>query len=377
MSHKRKQNKPVTRTRVHEPSEPESDDDLPWYYRAWLFLRFPALAVAVIVGALIWLTSENPDRLFQEAQAVMSKDPAQAEQLLERCLTARPNFPEAQLLRCRLLGILGHWDAAQGMFLMIKNSRELSGPALLDLARHAMAAGQFPLAGLAAMSARGKDSSRIASLELLQQLALQQGLVDQAYALSRELSELTPDDYRNALSAETNSREQQRLRVELARKLISQGDLAAAREAIQPCLDEQAPSTDVRLVEASIERLEGRTAKALQILDPILAEHPKLVQALFLRGLSYFDEGRWQPARDDLVEVTRLQPRQDEAFFKLGQVYQRMGDVEKAEAMLAISRKRTEDTEELAKLFAEMSQGPLDDAKTQRYRQLIRERAER
>lgn len=377
MSHKRKQYKPVSRTRVQETSEPESVEDLPWYYRAWMLLRFPALAVLVIAVALIWLTSENPERLFQEAQAVMSKDPAQAEELLERCLTARPNFPQAQLLRCRLLGSLGHWDAAQGMFLMIRNPHELPGPALLDLARHARAAGQFPLAGLAAMSAHGQDSSHIASLELLQELSLLQGKVDQAYALGRELTDLTPDDYRNALKAETNPREQQRLRGELARKLISQGDLAAAREAIQPCLDEQAPSTDVRLVEASIERLEGRTAQALQILDPILAEHPKLAQALFLRGLSYFDEGRWEPARDDLLEVTRLQPRLDEAFFKLGQVYQRLGDVEKAEAMLAITRQRTADAEELASLFAELSQGPLDVDKEQRYRQLIRKRAER
>jgi Tfp pilus assembly protein PilF len=364
-------------------------------HRPWFGLRACALLAAGGVLAVIWLTSENPHQLLQEAKNAIGKNPAQAEQLLERCLAARPDFPEAQLLRCRVLGTLGYWEEAYGMFHMIKRPNELTGTALLEFARQAKDAGQLSLAQVVAEAACRWELSRIPATQMLLEVCLQQGLQDRAIEASRELTKLTPDEplpwqvmaviyqdqkqsakavesYRMALCRQKNVREQHQIRVHLAQCLLDQGDIAAARETILPLLSQSASSTDALLLEATVLRFEGRTAEAIETVQLIFERHANLVPAIYLRGLLYFDDGRFEAARDDLVKVTQLDPRRGEAHYKLAQTYQRLGNTAEMEAELMISQKITDDVAELGVLKYRISQGAKDETTLQRFRQLSR-----
>ena len=144
------------RNRENETCGTPVQTPVSWGRRIWLGLRFPALLAVggVLVVIWIWLTSENPNQLLQEAKVVVAKNPVLAEQLLEKCLAVRPDFPEAQLLRCRVLGGLGYWEEAYGMFQLIKRPASLPGPALLEFARQARGARQYSLAHVVGNAAR-------------------------------------------------------------------------------------------------------------------------------------------------------------------------------------------------------------------------------
>jgi tetratricopeptide (TPR) repeat protein len=347
------------------------------------------------VAAAVWLFGDNPDRLFQEAREIAGKDPAQADRLLERCLDARLDFPEAQLLRCRVLGSLGQWDEAYGLFSLIKRPQELPGPELLEFARQARSAGQLSLCHDVAESARRPGPSLIPATQLLLAVCIQQRQEDRAFDLARELTSLIPDEplpwqvmavylqdrersseavvaYRAALQRQTNTREQEKLRITLGELLIEAGDIAGTREVIAPLLKVAQPETDALLLEVAALRFEGRSEDAFQIVARILKTNPKLSQALYLRGLLYFDNGQFEAARDDLVQVTRLDPNHKEAHYKLSQTWQRLGDAARAAEELAISRKLTEAARELGRLKYQISRGAKDDATLERYRELTR-----
>ena len=367
---------------------------------SWFSRELPKKCLAMLLAAgcgvvAMWLLADHPNRLFEEANIIAANDPVQADRLLERCLAARPDFPKAQLLRCRVLGKLGFWDEAYGMFSLIKRPEDLPGMTLLEFAGQARSAGRLPLSQAVAESARRPGPSLIPATQLLLSVCVQQGLEDRAFELARDLTSLTPDEplpwqvmavyyqdrkysseaidaFRAALQRQTNIRENQKLRIQLCGLLLVSGDIAGGRAAIQPLLDEPQPSTDALLLEASVLRYEGRTGDALQAVTRLLAENPKLDRAIFLRGLLFFDDGQFEAARDDLVMVTELDPNHKEAHYKLAQIHQRLGNAEQAEVELAISRNLTAASQELRRLEFRISRGAKDDATLRRYRELTR-----
>jgi tetratricopeptide (TPR) repeat protein len=334
-------------------------------YRLWLRIRLPALIVAVCLGAVYWLTSDNPRQLLAEARQVGDTNPVLADQLLERCLAARPNFPEAQLYRCRMLGRLGYWDEAYGLYSTIKQPGKLPGIDLLEFARQAFAAQQVNLGRQAADDARRQDSTRVAALQLLLQGSIQRRQPERVLEFSQQLTALTPDDprpwellasyyrshgeplkaveaYRAAYRLQSNDQERARLCVALGGLLLSLGDTAGTREVLSSLRMDTEPSPDYLLLEANLLRAEGKTAEALSTIQIALEKKPQMTMALYTRGLLNFDEGQLDAARSDLETVVKKEPSLKEAHFKLSQVYQRLGDAERAASELEISRKLTD-----------------------------------
>ncbi len=398
MSEGPKSNGVPARNRERETRSPPVQAPVPWGRHIWLGLRIPALlAVGVVFIVIwIWLTSENPNQLLEEAKNVVAKNPVLAEQLLEKCLAVRPDFPEAQLLRCRVLGGLGYWEEAYGMFQLIKRPESLPGSALLEFARQARNARQFSLAHVVGDAARQADASSIAAMRLLLEVCLQQGMQNQSLELSRALTTLSPDDflpwqamaqiyqdqnqpakaaeaYRNTLRCQPDLQEQQQIRVQMTRMLMELGEIAGARETITPLLDHGSPSTEVRLLEATVLRFEGNTQEAVQVVQRILDGQPDLVPAIYLRGLIAFDIGRLDIARDDFLKVIQLDPHRSEAHYNLAQTYQRRGDTAQAAEALLLAKKQSDDAAELGTLKYRMSHGATDAATHQRFRELSRE----
>ncbi len=386
------------RNRENETCDTPVQTPVSWGRRIWFGLRFPALlAVGVILVVIwIWLTSENPNQLLQEAKDVVAKNPVLAEQLLEKCLAVRPDFPEAQLLRCRVLGGLGYWEEAYGMFQLIKRPASLPGPALMEFTRQALSARQYSLAHVVGNAARQADSSSIASTRLLLEVCLQQGLQNQSLELSRALTTLSPEDsfpwqamariyqdqdqpakaaeaYRNTLRCQLDLHEQQQIRIQLTRMQMELGEISGARETITTLLDHGSPTTEVRLLEATVLRYEGNTQEAVQAVQRILDEQPSLVPAIYLRGLIFFDMGRLEVARDDFLRVIQLEPRRGEAHYNLAQTYQRLGETEHAREALLLAKKLGDDAAGLRAIKYRISQGAKDAATLQRFRELSRE----
>jgi tetratricopeptide (TPR) repeat protein len=396
MSDAKRRNASGSRRLNGESAKPSASRHNRSLRRTWVTIRFPVVSVVVLIVIFIWFTNESSNRLLRQAQGVAEADPVEAERLLERCLGGRPNFPEAQLLRCQVLGRLGYWDEAQGLFHLIKRPHQLSGTELLQFSRQALNAGRSSLAQSIAEVAVGEDSSQIEATQLLLQIAVQQGRQEESLELSLKLASHTPNDplpwqvmakvyqdrrqspeaisaYRKALKFQQKPDEQFRIQISLAHLLLEQGELSAARETIRPLLERPSPSYDAKLLEANILRVEGRIAEAITLTEHILEENPNRTSAIFLRGLLYSDDGRLEAARDDLKKVVLRHPSQGEAYFKLAQIYQRLGDSAQAELMLKRSHRLVEDTAELGRLTFELASGPLDDVKAQRYQQLSRE----
>lgn len=362
--------------------------------------RLIGLLAIGTVFVLVWFTRESPSQFLQEAKDVAEKDPKKAERLLEKCLVVRPDFPEAQLLRCRVLGSLGYWEEAFGMFKLIKQPGALSGQLLLEFARHALNARQYSLAYVVSDVVRQADSTSSASIRLMLDVCLQQDMQAKSLELSRLLASLTPNDYfpwmvmariyqdqnepakavdayLNALRCQPDLREQHQIRIKLVRVHLEIGEFALAREAIMPLLKEVQVSHEARLLDATILRYEGGFRDAVKAVQRILDEQPNLVPALYLRGVIAFDMARLDEARDDFLGVIQLEPRNCEAHYHLAQTYLRLGDAAVAEEVLLRAKELGEDAAELRKLRFRISHGTADVNDFQRFQELTRKSQEK
>ena len=344
----------------------------------WLFLA------AVICGAMLYWRQGQAGRLFDQAQAEFASHPERAEELLDRSVAAAwGDFPEAQLLRCRALGAIDRWDAALGLFSLIEEPSRCEQRGLLSLAQEAEQAGVAPLALMALEAADREGPQQAAVLKHRIVLGLQEGQRGEVLERCRRLEQLDSEDpfpweaegrilqqtkrpvgairaYREALKRKPSERQGLAIRVELVSQLVDAGELERARIEIDRLLANPATAEAVRVKDAYLLRLEGRTAEALDQINRVLAAAPDWAPGLMLRGLLYLDLERYGEAADDLGRAVAALPYNKEGRYKLAQAYAKLKQPEKAAREFEISRKQTEAEIEVHSLEAQWKRNRSD-----------------
>lgn len=371
--------------RARPISQPQSKKD-----RLWIWL---VIALAACGGMFYW-NQGRAERLFHEAQSQLAAHPEQAEKLLEQSVVAAGGqFPAAQLLRCRALGAMGRWDESLGLFSLIDDPASCEPRELLRLAQESQKAGAdaLTLRALAAADRPGSEQTAVVKLRL--SLEFKNGPSREVLELCRRLEQLSADDpypwvveaevlrqhkeplaavraYREALRRKPSERQQLAIRTELAGQLIDSGELAAARQEMDRLLAHPATAEAVRMKDAYLLRLEGRSEQALAEVDRVLADSPDSAAALMLRGILSFDLGRYAAAADDLSQTAKAQPYNKEARYKLGQAYLKLNRSAEAAKELEASRKLTDAEIEILALEPKLRQNRSDLELTDRLAKL-------
>jgi Flp pilus assembly protein TadD len=324
------------------------------------------------------------ERLFEEAEAQFAAHPEQAERLLEQSvLAAGGQFPAAQLLRCRVLGAMGRWDEALGLFSLIEDPTSCEPQELLRLAQESQKAASDALTLRALAAADRPGSEQAAVVKLRVSMEFKHGPSREVLELCRRLEQLSPEDpypwiveaeilrqskeslaavraYCEALARKPNERQQLAIRTELVGQLIDSGKLLAAREEMDRLLANPASAESVRMKDAYLLRLEGCSEQALAQIDRVLSASPDSAAARMLRGILYFDLGRYAEAAGDLSRAAKAQPYNKEARYKLGQTYLKLNRSVEANEELEASRKLTEAEIEILALEPKLRQNRSD-----------------
>jgi Flp pilus assembly protein TadD len=365
--------------------------------RRWRWL----LLAAVIGAAMFYWRQGNAARLFEAAKAEFQTHPERAEKLLEQSvIAAGGSYPEAQLLRCRALGAMGHWQEALGLFSLIDEPEQCDSRELLLLAEEAERSGIDALALLALGAADRPGPKQAVILKRRIGLELKEGSIGDLLDHCKRLERLDPEDpfpwqlegqlmrrrkqpiaavraYLEALKRKPSELQRLSIRVEMVGQLIEGGDLAAAREEMDWLLGNPATAEAVRMKDAYLLRLEGRLDEALAQTDVVLAHSPDPAPALTLRGILQLDLARYAEAADDLSRVAKLQPYNKEARYKLAQAYLKLDRPDDAAKELKASQKLTEAQIEILALEPKLRQNRSDrelrDRLAKLYRQVGRE----
>lgn len=347
------------------------------------------LWLAIVGGlavAMIYLTdgsfrSARSD--YVRAREFLPHDPARSERMAERAvLTARGNYPEAQLLQCRALVALEQWDAALGGLSLIKDFSTCDAADLLALGEEAIQAGKLMLAEASLIEAAKMPGATAArAMELLVSLDLQLGRRDRALKRCREWQSAVPlvarpwalagdiessaanlgaaiDDYREALRRAPDSQLAMEVRSSLAQSLIHSGDTNAARTEFEFLLASGPLTGKLSLSYSQLLRMEGRHKEALAEVDRQISGAGATAEALKLRGILSLDEGKLDSAISDLKESVRRNPFDIGAQHKLGQAYLQSGDPDSAKPHLDKSQKMIEATFRLSELQDQLQDDP-------------------
>lgn len=325
--------------------------------------RCAAIGLVIIASVALLLPRSRPEVLYRRALQVWRDDPVEADALLERSVDASGgSFAAAQLLRCRVLGCLDRWPEALGCFSLIREPFDCDQQTLLALASEAQTAKQNLLARLALEAADRPGAKQAECLKALVLLERADAPPDKILADCRKLQVLAaaePLAWRievslhqsrrevragieachRALQAPLDAQSSREIRTELAGMLIDSGELAEARRELDRLLDAHAPPGLV-LKNAYLLRLEDKPHKALEAVEQAIRLDPSPA-ARMLRGILYFDLGRYQEAAADLAAVVNAEPANKEAHYKLSQAYFKLNETEAAQRHLNESQRLT------------------------------------
>lgn len=348
--------------------------------RLWLWL----LLAAVIGAAMFSWRQGSAQRLFEAAKAEYPANPERAEKLLEQSVVAAGgSYPEAQLLRCRALGAMNHWQEALGLFSLIDHPERCDPVELLLLAQEAEHSGVDALALLALGAADRPGPKQAVILKRRIGLELKEGSIGDLLDQCKRLEQLDPEDpfpwqlegqlmrrskepiaaaraYLEALKRKPSERQRLSIRVEMVGQLIEAGDLAAARVEMDSLLGHPATAEAVRMKDAYLLRLEGRLDEALAQAELVLARSRDPAPALMLRGILQLDLGRYAEAADDLSRAVKLQPYNKEARYKLAQAYLKLDRPDDAAKEREASQKLTDAEIEILALEPKFRQNRSD-----------------
>lgn len=158
--------------------------------------------------------------------------------------------------------------------------------------------------------------------------------------------EIDPDDYNAHLN--------------LAHAHNKAGDLQAADEMAQWCLEKTPKEPKALYVAANVARSKGDSEQAMQIVDRLLAVKPDDVDALLLRCRLL----QWARANDEAIKVLRdLQkdaPRRPEVLALLATNLQATGNSEEARKVRAEHAQLMQKRRELARLRTQVRDAPND-----------------
>ncbi len=352
--------------------------------------RFPirtswAVAIVIVVcgAALAFLiVGRGGGGLLERARVQQQQAPLAALQLLEQAIEdAGGEYPDAQVMKCEILGGLQGWRSAERYYDTIQSPGKSSQKALIELAIAAKHGNAEWLSAKALSAAHhpGPDEERV--VRLLLGVKYYFGEKAAVLKLCDELARLAPQDpepwmvsagiyheteqfapaliaYREALERSPPEREALRMRLQVAEVSLHLGDLETAEKQIRILrnLSPGVPTMD--LANAKLLRRKGRDQEAKAIVEEVLAKEPHFPAGLMLRGLLRFDEGDFRAAADDFRGVIAINPFDHQAHYKLGQVYQRLEMTEESEQEFAESRRLTDAVSQILSLGRQLDANP-------------------
>ncbi len=307
-------------------------------------------AVAIVVGGLLTRLGAVQPALETLARA-RRLDPGNARSYLLAALLLRDEDRAGEAVELLEKARAGGLEAPEiseelGLLLLTadrpESAREVAELALL---RHPRRAGLLLVHGLA-LASGGPELRREAigrleeSLELdvskpgrvhleLGVLLAGEGLGEEALGHLREARRLLPD------SAEVQYR--------LGTALRAAGDREGARAALerfreisrrQDAEDWSAKQAGTALNEAQALATGNRLAAALEHLDRLLADHPRMARAWTLKAKVLFSTGRGREAVASIVRARELEPGETEPHYLEGLFLMRLGRPAAAEVAL-------------------------------------------
>jgi tetratricopeptide (TPR) repeat protein len=114
---------------------------------------------------------------------------------------------------------------------------------------------------------------------------------------------------------------------------LGQRQYDKAMPAFREALDLKPDYTEVRWDVAQLHYWQGDTKKALEVLDPLIANlSPRSPESLNVRGDMYRSVGRLDEAATDYQRMIELRPKAPDAYIGLALVLAKQGKVEEGEA---------------------------------------------
>ena len=110
-----------------------------------------------------------------------------------------------------------------------------------------------------------------------------------------------------------------------ALSLVTQGRYPEAREILEPMLQQEPDSPDVRLVHGVLQARHGKLAEAVAIFEGLRNDHPAMFEAHNNLAVLYARVGRLDDAREALVAALKLRP-DAVVYANLGDVYMKLAE---------------------------------------------------
>ncbi len=313
------------------------------------FAAFSLIAMVLAAIGLWWYVS--PWRWIRQAEAILVRDPAQADALAEAALDeGTKSESRAWLIRCRAQLALRHPLEALGAFARIEHPTQCDVIAWCALIDEAQAAEHTLLADSAMTAALRFRDDRVrvltlvlpakASLlpdaqvaELVQELgslAGQHAAAWRAIGLTEKsrgrLAEAV-EAYRRVLTLSDVSQpiglESRR---ELAQLLIELGQFAAAEPLVDEVRQAIPAITEDELRAAQLRRAAGDRVSAEKLLTEVLLKEPENMSARLQRGSLFVELQQLDKAQSDFEYCLRIAPFHDEPHYRLSQTLLRRGD---------------------------------------------------
>lgn len=313
------------------------------------------VGVAGTVAFALWMMlSPTRDQLLEQGLKEARRDPVVAERTLGRVLRMSGGRDQNALIAlCRLL--VRRHAFVQARELLAKLDLAACRPdLLLALGRDGLKT-EFREESWAALEEAARRDSResVLACELLIADYGEWGQRQKQVAVATRLTELQPDNPRNwvvlvelltssGLEAENEAAIRAALRREfpvearrtlqhsLVQQLVNQGDAKTARTELAELVRLEGATLRTRGLEVYLCRLEGNLDRALEIVNAIVDEAPRLPFPRFTRGVVLLDLRRFEEAASDLEQVIVLQPMDAPARFKLSEAYRGLGREELA-----------------------------------------------
>ncbi len=147
---------------------------------------------------------------------------------------------------------------------------------------------------------------------------------------------------------------------ELAELLVSQGRHSEAAEALARCPPHLAGQAEHLALRAEVARELGQRDDAIRLSDAALQRDGDWPPALLLRGTLHLEAGEHREAAQLLERAVRLQPHDQRGRERLAQVYERLGDRERAALHWRLKEESVRLQTELTRLNREALVKPWD-----------------
>jgi predicted Zn-dependent protease len=150
------------------------------------------------------------------------------------------------------------------------------------------------------------------------------------HLLTPNLLDLAIDDLFAALNLDP---ERDQLRLHLAELLVERNRMSEAREHLQLLKQRQPENAGVLTVLARVERSEGNTDKAGELLGDVLARDPAYNPAVIERGILAVQTGQFADAEKWLTQGLKRNPSDTRAVYNLSTCLERLGKKKEAKEL--------------------------------------------